>query len=64
MMRDDFQAVVSYPQDSELVAGIEVFASVYDKGDDRHFASPFRIGDAPIIAQLGRIANRFAPQLV
>jgi len=64
MVRDDFQAVVAYPQDSELVAAIEVFASVYDKSDDRHFASPFRDGDALIIAQLGRLAIHIALQLV
>jgi hypothetical protein len=56
--------IVPYAQDSELVAAIEFFASVYDKGDYRHFASPSRNGDAPIITQLGRIAIRIALQLV
>jgi hypothetical protein len=50
MMGDHFQAAVTYAQDGELIPAIEEFASVYDKGDNRHFASPFRNGDAPIIA--------------
>jgi hypothetical protein len=51
-MRHHIQAVLAYPQDSELVAAIEVLLSVDYKGDGRHFVFPqntIKEGFVPII---------------